>query len=526
MNTPNTNENLSYDNLSLKELKAIAQERQIAPEGNKTKKDTWISALTENDRALSTPSTKPDAIESIAAADIIESPVEELSSKFKDSANRSEPFESSIVKATPEDLTFEPVIEAEIIEPAESGIVKAAPFDLTNKSATESGIVKATPFDLTNEPQPEAEIIEPAESGIVKAAPFDLTNEPQPEARTSKLETAFLSPGKSASSLQLVNESSKSQTVEPLIEQFAPSPQPEARTSKLETAFLSSGKSASSLQLVNESSKSQTVEPSIEQLKYEPQPQAPSNKSETTQPAPEQLADQIQPKAKPSESKINFAKFKNDKLASSESDFNLKASREAQDYILENIVTALDQRRIDVDRLQINFDGQNIFKMNKGNIAHSTVSDRQTELIKQALNDPASFKGSIKITNGSQVLLHVKDGQVLRDGLNLTKANTKVEISSAPGDLYDKHAENVKSKGLKATKDIAVNALMAGVEKEQVKEVIQSKDAAYANLQMNSGKKSADRALDKIIASADAEVKLRQQNRRQSLSKQPALSRR
>ena len=436
MNTPNTNENLSYDNLSLKELKAIAQERQIAPEGNKTKKDTWISALTENDRALSTPSTKPDAIESIAAADIIESPVEELSSKFKDSANRSEPFESSIVKATPEDLTFEPVIEAEIIEPAESG--------------------------------------------IVKAAPFDLTNEPQPEARTSKLETAFLSPGKSASSLQLVNESSKSQT----------------------------------------------VEPSIEQLKYEPQPQAPSNKSETTQPAPEQLADQIQPKAKPSESKINFAKFKNDKLASSESDFNLKASREAQDYILENIVTALDQRRIDVDRLQINFDGQNIFKMNKGNIAHSTVSDRQTELIKQALNDPASFKGSIKITNGSQVLLHVKDGQVLRDGLNLTKANTKVEISSAPGDLYDKHAENVKSKGLKATKDIAVNALMAGVEKEQVKEVIQSKDAAYANLQMNSGKKSADRALDKIIASADAEVKLRQQNRRQSLSKQPALSRR
>ena len=164
--------------------------------------------------------------------------------------------------------------------------------------------------------------------------------------------------------------------------------------------------------------------------------------------------------------------------------------------------------------------------MNKGDIAHSTVSDRQTELIKQALNDPASFKGSIKITNGSQVLLHVKDGQVLRDGLNLTKANTKVEISSAPEDLYDKYAENISSKGLKATKDIAVNALSAGVEKEQVKEVIQSSDAAYANLQTNSGKKSADRALDKIIASADAEVKLKRQNRRQSLSPQPALSRR
>ena len=519
MNTPNTNESPNYDNLSLKELKAIAQERQIVPEGNKTKKDTWISALTENDRALSTPSAKSNTIESFAAADIIESPVEKLSSKFKDSANKSEPIESSIVRATPEDLTFEPVIEAEIIEPTESSIIKATPEDLTNKSATESGIVKAAPKDLTNESQPEAEIIKPVESGIVKAAFEDLTNEPQPEAPSSELETAFLSPGKSASSLQPVDESSKSQTVEPSIE-------PEAPSSKLETAFLSSGKSASSLQPVNESSKSQTVEPSSLQLTDEPQSQAPSNKSETAQPAPEQLADQFQPKAKPSESKINFAKFKNDKLASSQSAFNSKASREAQDYILENIVTALDQRRIDVDRLQINFDGQNIFKMNKGDIAHSTVSDRQTELIKQALNDPASFKGSIKITNGSQVLLHVKDGQVLRDGLNLTKANTKVEISSAPEDLYDKYAENISSKGLKATKDIAVNALSAGVEKEQVKEVIQSSDAAYANLQTNSGKKSADRALDKIIASADAEVKLKRQNRRQSLSPQPALSRR
>ena len=198
--------------------------------------------------------------------------------------------------------------------------------------------------------------------------------------------------------------------------------------------------------------------------------------------------------------------------------------KEAQDYILENIVTALDQRRIDVDRLQINLDGQNIFKMNQGDVANSTVTQEQTELIKQALNDPASFKGSLKITNGGQVLLHVKDGQVIRDGLNITKPNTKVEISSAPEDLYDKYAENVNSKGLKATKDVASAALAAGIEPKQVKEIIESKDSAYADLQASSGKNSADRALNKIIASAEAEIKLKQQ-KQPTRNRQRALSR-
>ena len=360
----NTNESPNYDNLSLKELKAIAQERQIVPEGNKTKKDTWISALTE---------------------------------------------------------------------------------------------------------------AEPEQSNTITSVSEKLVDEFQPEAKPSEFKIA-----------------------EPSAEQPVDKPKQPIKSSK--------------------------PEPSADE--HETQSEASSNEPETAQPAPEQPIDKLQPSAKPSESKINFAKSKNDKLAPSKLAFNSKVSTEAQDYILENIVTALDQRRIDVDRLQINFDGQNIFKMNKGDIAHSTVSDRQTELIKQALNDPTSFKGSIKITNGSQVLLHVKDGQVLRDGLNLTKASTKVEISSAPGDLYDKHAKNVSSKGLKATKDIAVNALSAGVEKKQVKEIIQSKDAAYSNLQASSGKKSADKALDKIIASASAEVKLRRQSKQQSQSKQPALSRR
>lgn len=202
-----------------------------------------------------------------------------------------------------------------------------------------------------------------------------------------------------------------------------------------------------------------------------------------------------------------------------------KSSIEAQDYVLENIVTALDQRRVDVDRLEISLDGQNIFKMRDGDVARSTITDSQTELIKQALNDPASFKGSIKITNGRQVLLHVKDGQVLRDGLNLTKSSTKVEISSTPSDLYDKYSQGVESKGLQATKQVAVNALTDGVGQKQVKEIIKAKDLGYQSLATSAGKNSANSTLDKIVTSASAEVKNRNSlNKSERLKKSPALA--
>ena len=205
--------------------------------------------------------------------------------------------------------------------------------------------------------------------------------------------------------------------------------------------------------------------------------------------------------------------------------FEPKNSIEAEDYVLENIVTALDQRRVDVERLEIHLDGQNIFKMRSGDVAKSTITDSQTELIKQALNDPASFKGSIKITNGRQVLLHVKDGQVIRDGLNLTKSSTKVEISSAPTDLYDKYSQGVESKGLKATKEIAVSALADGVGIEQVKQIIKSKDSGYQSLVNSAGRDSANSTLDKIVTSASAEVKNRNDREQSSrLTKSATLA--
>ena len=164
--------------------------------------------------------------------------------------------------------------------------------------------------------------------------------------------------------------------------------------------------------------------------------------------------------------------------------------------------------------------------MRDGNVAKSTINDEQAELIKQALNDPASFKGSIKITNGNQVLLHVKNGQVLRDSLNLTKSSTKVEINSAPADLYDKYSQNVDSKGLKATKEIAVKALADGVGFDEVKKMIQSEDSAYQNLSASAGRDAASSTLDKIVTSATAEVKTRNSSASsQQQKKAPAIAR-
>ena len=163
--------------------------------------------------------------------------------------------------------------------------------------------------------------------------------------------------------------------------------------------------------------------------------------------------------------------------------------------------------------------------MRSGDVARSTVTDSQTELVKQALNDPASFKGSIKITNGRQVLLHVKDGQVLRDGLNLTKSSTKVEIKSAPTELYVKYSQGVESKGLGATREVAVNALTEGVGQEQVKEIIKAKDYGYQNLAATAGINSVNNTLDKIVRSALAEIKNRNDREQSSrLAKSATLA--
>lgn len=191
-----------------------------------------------------------------------------------------------------------------------------------------------------------------------------------------------------------------------------------------------------------------------------------------------------------------------------------KGSREAEDYAL-SIAQLLDQRRINVDRLQIDVNGQTVFKLRDGDIDQSktSINNEQTELLKKALSDPAALNGSVKITQGNQVLLHVKDGRVLIDSAGLTKQSAKVEVRTpdSPSEgLYERSSKDVISKGLQATKEIATNALKSGIEREQVVDLLKSRDPAYQKLANEQGKKVADPTLEKLVDSAQASLLLEQ----------------
>jgi len=190
-----------------------------------------------------------------------------------------------------------------------------------------------------------------------------------------------------------------------------------------------------------------------------------------------------------------------------------KSSREAEDYAL-GLVQNLDQRRLNVDRLQIDVNGKTIFKMKDGDIdpRNTSITNEQTELIKKALSDPTSLKGSVKISQGNQVLLHVKDGRVLIDGVGLSKQSAKVEVKapeSPSQGLYERFSEGVKPNGLQATKEIAANALQGGIRHEQVIDMLKAHDPSYQKLTQAQGAKVAGQTLEKMVDAA--EVKLMQE---------------
>lgn len=185
-----------------------------------------------------------------------------------------------------------------------------------------------------------------------------------------------------------------------------------------------------------------------------------------------------------------------------------KKSQEAEDYAL-GLVQMLDQRRINVDRLQIDVNGKTIFKMRDGDIDQSktSINNEHAELIKKALSDPASLNGSVKITQGNNVLLHVKDGRVLIDSAGITKQSAKVEVKtpdSPSQGLYERYSQNVKGSGLKATENIATNALKDGISIEQVVGMLKEHDGGYQKIARSSTQEESEQILRKIVDKAQA----------------------
>ncbi len=142
----------------------------------------------------------------------------------------------------------------------------------------------------------------------------------------------------------------------------------------------------------------------------------------------------------------------------------------------------------------------------------TNISDKQAELIKQALNDPTSFEGSMKITQGSKVLLHIKDGKVLVDSARLVQQSAKVELNTPDlnaKQMYQKYSEGVKHEGLAKTKQTAINAFQDGVNREDVTRMLRTEDDGYKKLVSSAGEQLANKSLNQIVNSAIAKTKIK-----------------
>ena len=191
------------------------------------------------------------------------------------------------------------------------------------------------------------------------------------------------------------------------------------------------------------------------------------------------------------------------------------SSTEAEDYVL-SVVQALDQSRINVERLRIEVDGNTVFSMKDGNInnAENRINERQAELLKQALKDPGAMKGSVTISQGRKVLLRIDNGRVITDSIGLVKESAKIEVESpepVSEEAYKGYSEGVKEQGLAGSQKIALNALNDGVDRSQVTEMMKSYNADYQKL----ANKSGDNVAERMVVS-QAEVNLMQSKMRQS----------
>ncbi|MCG9893361.1 MAG: hypothetical protein MH252_20095 [Thermosynechococcaceae cyanobacterium MS004] len=159
----------------------------------------------------------------------------------------------------------------------------------------------------------------------------------------------------------------------------------------------------------------------------------------------------------------------------------------------------LAQRGIETQRFQIDVNGQRAFKMENALVTENNLDAKAVEAIKTALNDPDNLKGEVRITQGSKVLLHVKDGQVINDPLGLTKPSAKVEVNSPSQMLYAEASKDVPGSGLERTQAIAANAFASGASREQVMNMITSHDPEFANQVRECG---SDKAATMVIGAA------------------------
>jgi hypothetical protein len=182
-------------------------------------------------------------------------------------------------------------------------------------------------------------------------------------------------------------------------------------------------------------------------------------------------------------------------------------------------------RGIEIKNAQIDLDGQTVFKLKNNNLETSKLDQQTSDMLQKAMSDPANLKGEVKISVGGQLLVHVKDGQVLA-GHAFIKESVKIEANTPNKTKYDELSQPVKAQGLEKTRQVAQAAFTSGMEAAAVTEMLSQYDAGYKELQTISPKTN-----EQIVAQAQsrakqvqAAVEAPQAKREVSKDKEPAIA--
>ncbi|MGL5719925.1 MAG: hypothetical protein ACRCYP_03925, partial [Alphaproteobacteria bacterium] len=183
------------------------------------------------------------------------------------------------------------------------------------------------------------------------------------------------------------------------------------------------------------------------------------------------------------------------------SDIAQNASKENTQYI-NSLQQELSQKGIDIQRLEVFFDGKQQFKMKDYQIAKSDVSNEAIEMLKLARTDPANLEGEVMIKQGSKVLFHVKDGEVLIDALRLSEQAVTAKVTTPTKALWDKSSDGIRSSGLKQVQEVSEAAFKSGADFAQVSKMNESYNPEYSKMKDQLGSE----AVENVIKSAEAKA--------------------
>lgn len=210
----------------------------------------------------------------------------------------------------------------------------------------------------------------------------------------------------------------------------------------------------------------------------------------------------------------------------------------AQDYF-QGLASELGGKNMNTEKMKIFFNSQEVFRLSDGqpDLKHTSVTNEQMAAFKEALADPANFKGTLEIRQGSKLLLSIKDGQVF-DPMNKVQDLLQVKME-APAEtipqtttqgFYQKYSEGVQATGIDAIVEIAKNAIEGGHSQAEVTSMLLENNPHIKAIEQKHGPEVARSDVQDLIQSASDELLMakpevqQQQTQRQEQQQSQAVS--